>query len=101
MTAGRHILHVDMDAFFASVEQHDDPALRGRPVLVGHDGPRGVVCAASYESRQFGCRSAQPMAHARRLCPGAIIAPPRFDRYRDVSRRFGRSSTPSRRWSNR
>ncbi|MDB5294025.1 MAG: dinB [Phycisphaerales bacterium] len=81
----RAILHVDMDAFFASVEQLDDPALRGRPVLVGHDGPRGVVAAASYESRVFGCRSAQPVAVAKRLCPHAVVVPGRFWRYREVS----------------
>jgi DNA polymerase IV len=81
----RAILHVDMDAFFASVEQLDDPALRGRPVLVGHDGPRGVVAAASYEARPFGCHSAQPMAVAKRLCPHAAIVPGRFWRYREMS----------------
>src|SRR5438552_19024776 len=82
----RAILHVDMDAFFASVEVRDNPELAGKPVLVGHDGPRGVVAAASYESRRFGCHSAQPMAVAKRLCPHAIVAPVRFDRYRAVSR---------------
>ena len=75
-----------MDAFFASVEQHDDPELRGRPVLVGHDGPRGVVAAASYEARTFGCHSAQPIAVAKRCCPDAIIVPGRGSRYREVSR---------------
>jgi DNA polymerase-4 len=85
MIESRHILHVDMDAFFASVEQLDHPQFRGKPVLVGHDGPRGVVAAASYESRRFGCRSAMPMAVAKRLCPHAIITPGRFDRYRDLS----------------
>ena len=78
------ILHVDMDAFFASVEQLDFPELRGRPVLVGHDGPRGVVAAASYESRVFGCRSAMPTAVAKRLCPQAVVVPVRFWRYGEV-----------------
>ena len=83
----RVIFHVDMDAFFASIEQLDRPELRGRPVLVGHDGPRGVVAAASYEAREFGCRSAQPMAVARRLCPHAAIVPGRGRRYQEISRR--------------
>ncbi len=81
------ILHVDMDAFFASVGQMDNPRLRGKPVLVGHDGPRGVVAAASYESRVFGCRSAQPISVAKRLCPQAIIVPVRGARYREISGR--------------
>ncbi len=76
-----------MDAFFASVEQMDNPRLRGKPVLVGHDGPRGVVAAASYESRVFGCRSAQPISVAKRLCPQAIIVPVRGARYREISGR--------------
>src|SRR4051794_5186783 len=76
-----------MDAFFASVEQLDNPVLRGKPVLVGHDGPRGVVAAGSYESRKFGCRSALPMAVARRLCPSAIVVPVRMHRYHEMSRR--------------
>ncbi len=85
--AGRRtILHVDMDAFFASVEQLDRPELRGKPVLVGHAGPRGVVAAASYEARKFGCHSAQPMAVARRNCPQAIVVAGRFERYRELSR---------------
>ncbi|MGE5610293.1 MAG: DNA polymerase IV [Bacillota bacterium] len=87
MEGGPSILHVDMDAFYASVEQLDNPALRGKPVLVGHDGPRGVVSAASYESRRFGCRSAQPIGVAKRLCPQAIIVPPRMHRYEEVSSR--------------
>ncbi len=74
-----------MDAFFASVEQLDDPALRGRPVLVGYDGPRGVVAAASYEARAFGCHSAQPISTAKRLCPHAAIVPVRHARYREAS----------------
>ncbi len=81
----RAILHVDMDAFFASVEQLDNPELRGKPVLVGHDGARGVVSAASYEARTFGCHSALPTAIARRRCPQAIIVPVRGGRYREVS----------------
>jgi DNA polymerase-4 len=81
----RTILHADMDAFYASVEQLDRPELRGRPVLVGGDRPRAVVCAASYEARKFGCRSAQPMSVARRMCPQAVVVPTRFARYHEVS----------------
>lgn len=84
----RCILHADLDAFFASVEQLDDAGLRGQPVLVGGAGGRGVVAAASYEARRFGCRSAMPMQQALRLCPKAIVRPPRFDRYAELSRRF-------------
>lgn len=85
MPAYRAILHVDMDAFFAAIEQLDNPELRGKPILVGGSGPRGVVTTASYEARPFGCHSAQPMAVARRLCPHAIIVPTRYSRYRDAS----------------
>jgi len=81
----RVILHVDMDAFFASVEQLDDERLRGLPVLVGGTSGRGVVAAASYEARKFGCRSAMPMAQAIRLCPEARLVKPNFGRYREVS----------------
>src|SRR3984957_8437767 len=88
MTALRSILHVDMDAFFASIEQLDDPSLTGKPVLVGYDGPRGVVAAASYEARKFDCHSALPMAVAKRRCPHAVIVPVRFSRYREVSQRM-------------
>jgi DNA polymerase-4 len=84
----RSILHVDLDAFFAAVEQLDDPALRGKPVLVGGNGPRSVVCTASYEARPFGCHSAQPMMVAKRLCPQAIIVRPNFKRYRELSDRM-------------
>lgn len=81
----REILHIDMDAFFASVEQHDNPAIRGKPVLVGGAARRGVVAAASYEARVFGCRSAMPMAEALRRCPQAIVVPPSHGRYQEVS----------------
>lgn len=83
--ATRKIVHVDMDAFFASVEQRDDPALRGRPVAVGHAAARGVVAAASYEARRFGVRSAMPSTTARRKCPDLVFVPPRFEVYRTVS----------------
>ena len=76
-----------MDAFFAAVEEREDPALRGKPLLIGHDGPRGVVATASYAARAFGCHSAQPMAVARRLCPHATILPVRMHLYREASDR--------------
>jgi DNA polymerase-4 len=83
-----NILHVDMDAFYASVEQRDQPDLRGRPVIVGGLGGRSVVCAASYEARPFGVHSAMPMATARRLCPQAVVMPVRMKHYAEVSRQI-------------
>lgn len=83
----RIIVHADMDAFYAAVEQLDDPSLRGRPLLVGSDSARGVVLTASYEARASGAGSAMPMQRARRLCPEALIVPPRFERYQEISER--------------
>ena len=82
----RKIIHIDMDAFYASVEQRDDPALRGRTVVVAWRGARSVVCAASYEARRFGVHSAMPALRAERLCPDAVFVPPDFVRYKAVSR---------------
>lgn len=81
----RRIIHIDMDAFYASVAQRDDPALRGLPVIVAWRGPRSVVCAASYEARRYGVRSAMPALRAAQLCPQGVFVPPDFARYREVS----------------
>src|SRR5882672_601148 len=88
----RVILHMDMDAFYASVEQRDNPALKGKPLIVGAPPTqRGVVCAASYEARKFGVRSAMPSSVAKRLCPEGIFIPPRMARYRAESADIMRS----------
>ena len=91
------ILHIDMDAFYAAVEARDDPRLRGRPLVVGGTGGRGVVASASYEARRFGVTSAMPVSQALRRCPSAVVVAPRFDVYRDISAALGdifRSVTP-------
>src|SRR3954468_5058805 len=91
LTNMRVIFHLDMDAFYASVEQRDNPALRGKPVIVGRPpNQRGVVCAASYEARKFGVRSAMPSATAGRLCPKGIFVRPRMETYKSESREIMR-----------
>lgn len=85
--SGATILHVDMDAFFVSVEVLDDPTLEGKPVIIGSRHPRSVVSSASYQARRFGVRSAMPVSEALRLCPRALVVPPTFDRYREMSHR--------------
>src|SRR5208282_4261228 len=84
----RKIIHIDMDAFYASVEQRDNPELRGKPVAVGGSRERGVVAAASYEARKFGVHSAMASVTAKRKCPELVFVPPRFDVYRAVSRQI-------------
>jgi DNA polymerase-4 len=87
-TQVRKIIHVDMDAFYASVEQRDNPELLGRPVAVGGSRERGVVAAASYEARKFGVRSAMPSVTAKRQCPDLVFVKPRFDVYKAVSQQI-------------
>ncbi len=84
----RKIIHIDMDAFYASVEQRDEPTLKGKPVAVGYPAKRGVVAAASYEARSFGVRSAMPSTVAIRKCAELVFVPPRFDVYREVSKQI-------------
>lgn len=84
--AYRKIIHIDMDAFFVSVEEHDNPALKGHPVVVGYDGPRGVVATANYIARKYGIHSALPVATAHRLCPDLIVVEGRYERYKEISR---------------
>lgn len=81
----RKIIHIDMDCFYAAIEQRDDPSLKGKPIAVGGSSRRGVLCTASYEARKFGCRSAMPVFKALELCPQLVIVPTRFDVYKSVS----------------
>ena len=88
----RKIIHIDMDAFYASVEQMDNPALRGIPLAVGGSEIRGVVSAASYEARKYGVRSAISGIQAKKLCPDLVFVPPRFDRYKEISNKINEAS---------
>lgn len=86
--AVRKIIHIDMDAFYASVEQRDNPSLKGRPVAVGYAGPRGVVATASYEARRYGVHSAMSAARAKRLCRDLVFVPARMETYKEISPAF-------------
>lgn len=86
----RKIIHIDMDAFFVSVEEHDNPSLKGKPVVVGYDGPRGVVATANYIARKYGVHSALPTATAHRLCPNLIVVKGHYERYKEVSKQVHR-----------
>ncbi|MDX2414885.1 MAG: DNA polymerase IV, partial [Bacteroidales bacterium] len=81
----RYIIHIDMDAFFASVEQNDNPGLKGKPIVVGSPSARGVIAAASYEARKFGVRSAMPSITAKKICPDIVFVKHRMSRYKEVS----------------
>ena len=101
----RKIVHIDMDAFFASVEEHDNPELKGKPIAVGHGEGRGVVATANYEARKFGVKSAMPSLRAKELCPQLIFVPARIRRYKEVShqvqdifRRYTDLIEPAGRW---
>src|ERR1700747_1607298 len=97
----RKIIHIDMDAFYASVEQRDNPDLRGKPVAVGGSKERGVVAAASYEARKFGVRSAMASVTAKRQCPELIFVKPRFEVYKEISRHIRTISPHTRKSSSR
>mgnify|MGYP000644456436 FL=1 len=88
INSNRKIIHIDMDAFYASVEQMDNPELRGKPIAVGGSENRGVVAAASYEARKFGVRSAISGVMAKKNCPDLIFVRPRFDRYKEISKKI-------------
>ena len=99
--SNRKIIHIDMDAFYASVEQMDNPELRGKPIAVGGSENRGVVAAASYEARKFGVRSAISGVLAKKNCPELIFVKPRFDRYKEISKKYTKFSMTIPTWWSR